>query len=352
MTSTSIAVVGLGAWGAALAKLLVRNGHFVRLWGSSPGQRARLRRDQSTHWAHPAIKIYDDMDALLHETSRFLIAVPSRSFRATMRELRHARIETIAWATKGLEPNSGKLLSEIIDEVLGPGHSGAVVSGPTFASEVALDLPSALTVASCSETTAATAADWFRNDRMMVQTSRDIIGVQIGGTAKNVIAIAAGISDGLGFGANARAAIITRGLEEIIRLGVAMGARLETFQGVAGIGDLVLTCTNDASRNRRVGLGLGLGERLTDVQAGIGQETEGITAARELRRLAQRFGISMPVVEQVCRVLFEQASPSKAMAQLFRSQPRIEPQTTDMQTLLPRASLAHEHSPRIGIFAD
>ena len=348
MTSTSIAVVGLGAWGTALAKLLVRNGHFVRLWGSSPGQRARLRRDRATHWAHPAIRVEEDLHTLMRETSRFLMAVPSRSFRATMRELRPARFATIAWASKGFEPNSGLLLSEVVDEILGSGHAGAVVSGPTFASEVALDLPSALTAAATDAAFGDELAKALHSPTFRVYTGDDLIGVGVGGAVKNVIAIAAGISDGLGFGANARAAIITFGLEETMRLGVAMGACPETFQGVAGIGDLVLTCTNNASRNRRVGLGLGRGERLADVQAGIGQETEGVTTARELRHLARRFGIAMPVVEQVCRVLFEQASPGEAMARLFRIRPRIEPQSADARLV----NLGMSDPQRTGIYAD
>jgi glycerol-3-phosphate dehydrogenase (NAD(P)+) len=301
MTSESVAVIGIGNWGIALTKLLVRNCHSVRLWGSRPGQRARLLRERDNKMAHAAIAIEADMDVLRREASQFLIAVPSRSFRAVLRELRPAKHVTV-----------------------GPDCKCAAVSGPTFASEITRGLPGALTVASRRHAVASMVAGWFRNDRMMVHTSRDVVGVQIGGATKNVIAIAAGISDGLGFGANARAALITRGLDEVMRLGIAMGGQPETFHGFAGIGDLVLTCTDDSSRNRRVGLGLGRGERLGAILAQIGQETEGVAAARELHHLARRYRIEMPIVEQVYRVLYEDASPRVSIETLFRSRPRRE----------------------------
>lgn len=333
MTSESVAVIGIGIWGAALTKLLVRNGHSVRLWGSSPQQRARLLRERDKKMAHAAIAIETDLEILRREASQFLIAVPSRSFRAVLRELRPAKHVTLAWATKGLEPGSSLLLSEVIEQEVGPDCKCAVASGPTFASEVTRGLPGALTVASRRHTVASMVAGWFRNDSMLVHTSRDLVGVQIGGASKNVIAIAAGISDGLGFGANARAALITRGLDEVMRLGNAMGGRPETFHGFAGIGDLVLTCTDDSSRNRRVGLGLGRGERLGAVLGQIGQETEGVATARELHHLARRCRVEMPIVEQVYRVLYEDASPRVSIETLFRSRPRREPLPAGPQVL-------------------
>ncbi|MFN0313738.1 MAG: NAD(P)H-dependent glycerol-3-phosphate dehydrogenase [Burkholderiales bacterium] len=339
MTPESIAVFGLGAWGSALAKLLVRNGHSVRLWGSSSGQRARLQRDWTGEKAHRAVSVEDDLGVLMAQASHFLIAVPSRSFRATLSALRPAKHATMVWATKGFEAGSGKLLSEVMDEEHGPYRLSAAVSGPTFASEIARDLPASLTVASRHDATASMVAGWFRNDRLLVHTSRDVAGVQIGGATKNVMAVVTGISDGLGFGANARAALITRGLEEITRLGVAMGARTETFQGFAGIGDLVLTCTDDSSRNRRVGLGLGRGGKLSDVLAQIGQETEGVAAAREIYHLARRFKIEMPVVEQVYRVLYEDKPPQAAIKALFRGEP-AQREPMGRQVLPLRARLA------------
>lgn len=344
MTPESISVFGLGAWGSALAKLLVRNGHSVRLWGSSPGQRARLHREGIKEPAHPAIRIEADLDVLMRESSHFLIAVPSRSFRATLSALRPAKYATLAWATKGLEPGSGKLLSEVMDEVLGRGRVRAAISGPTFASEITRGLPAALTVASHHNEVASMIAGWFRNDCTLVHTSRDLVGVQIGGATKNVMAIVAGISDGLGFGANARAALITRGLDEVMRLGVSMGGERETFQGFAGIGDLVLTCTDDSSRNRRVGLGLGRGENLADIVAHIGQETEGVAAARELHQLARRLKVEMPIVTQVYRVLFEGASPKDSIETIFRDQARPGPVLSRPQVLPLRPRLVSQNA--------
>jgi glycerol-3-phosphate dehydrogenase (NAD(P)+) len=230
----------------------------------------------------------------------------------------------VAWATKGLEPGTGKLLSQAAAEVLGGTGELGVISGPSFAREVAMGLPTALTVAAEREETAQVIAQWLRNSRLRVYTSGDMAGVQLGGAIKNVIAIAAGISDGLGFGANARAALITRGLAELTRLGVAMGGRPETFMGLAGAGDLVLTCTDDASRNRRLGLGLGRGRNLAEILAGIGQEVEGVATARELYHLALKRGVEMPITEQVYRVLYEGVPPQEAVETLLRREPKQE----------------------------
>jgi len=201
-----------------------------------------------------------------------------------------------------------------------------VVSGPTFAREVALNMPSALTVASDNVKVTEEVASWLRNERVRVYTSGDIAGVQLGAAIKNVMAIAAGISDGLGFGANARAALITRGLAELTRLGVAMGGKAETFMGLTGAGDLILTCTDDSSRNRRVGLALGRGQKLPEILAELGQEAEGVATARELYQLAMKLDVDMPITEQVYRVLYENLAPHAAVEALLRREPRQENQ--------------------------
>jgi glycerol-3-phosphate dehydrogenase (NAD(P)+) len=230
----------------------------------------------------------------------------------------------VAWATKGLEPGSGKLLSDVLVEVLGARTAHGVISGPSFAVEVARGLPTALTVAAPSAEVAEAIAGWLRDDHMRVYTSQDVAGVQLGGAVKNVIAIAAGISDGLGFGANARAALITRGLAEITRLGVAMGGRPETFMGLAGAGDLILTCTDNTSRNRRLGLGIGEGRAPRTVLTELGQEAEGFATAREVHELAERIRVEMPICEQVYRVLYDGLAPQAAVEALLKREPKAE----------------------------
>ena len=328
----AIAVLGAGSWGTALALLLARNGHAALLWGNDPAGQARLEQERENRAYLPGIPFPEKLHPVelltdaAKDTSRFLIAVPSHAFRATLKALQPLLPEQaiLAWATKGLEPGSGKLLSQVAVEVLGNRHSLAVVSGPTFAREVALNLPSALTVASESEATSEAVASWLRNDRVRVYTSRDVAGVQWGGAIKNVMAIAAGISDGLGFGSNARAALITRGLAELTRLGMAMGGQKETFMGLAGAGDLILTCTDNASRNRRVGLALGQGKKLPDILSELGQEAEGVATTRELYQLAMKSNVEMPITAQVYRVLYENLSPQNAVEALLKREPRQE----------------------------
>lgn len=328
----TVAVLGAGSWGTALGMLLARNGYPTRLWGNDAGQLARLEHERQNSVHLPGIPFPADLQVreLLADAakscSRFLIAVPSHAFRATLAAL-HPLVSgeaVIAWATKGLEPGSGKLLSQVAVEILGEENSLAVVSGPTFAREVALNMPTAITAASKDDRAAEEVASWLRNERVRVYTSRDVAGVQLGGAIKNVMAIAAGISDGLGFGANARAALITRGLAELTRLGVAMGGQKETFMGLAGAGDLILTCTDNASRNRRVGLALGQGRKLSQILAELGQEAEGVTTARELYQLAKQLRVEMPITEQVYRVLYENLPPQTAVEALLKREPRQE----------------------------
>jgi glycerol-3-phosphate dehydrogenase (NAD(P)+) len=255
-----------------------------------------------------------------------LIAVPSQSFRDTLRGIApHIQSDArIAWATKGLEPGTRKLLHEVAADELGVDRPVAVISGPTFASEVAKGLPTAVTVASRDPDTARYFAARLRDTTFRAYTSDDLVGVELGGAVKNVLALAAGIADGLGYGANTRAALITRGLAEMMRLGVALGGYPETFMGLAGLGDLVLTCTDDQSRNRRVGLALGRGKSLEQAIADVGQAVEGVKTAPEIHALAATLKVEMPIIEQICRVLFEGLDAAESVKTLLTREPKAE----------------------------
>ena len=330
-----LAVLGAGAWGTALAILIARNGRSGLLWGHDPARSMRMEQERANTRYLPGFPFPENLTATAdlarcaRECDEFLVVVPSFAFRATLAALAQARTDVsrpalVAWGTKGLEPGSGKLLSEVAAEVLGARAAFGVVSGPTFAEEVARGLPTALTAAASRPEIANGIAEWLRNERVRVYTNDDVLGVQLGGAIKNVMAIAAGISDGLGFGANARAALITRGLAELTRLGVALGGKPETFMGLTGVGDLILTCTDNQSRNRRVGMGLGGGRPLADILAGLGQEAEGVRTARELHQLAQRRGVDMPITRQVYRVLYEALPAQEAVEALLSRDPRHE----------------------------
>lgn len=328
---SDIAVFGAGSWGTALAISMARNGHNVTLWGHDAAHMAKMAHEGENHIYLPDIKfpenlqISDNLSETSSKISRWMVVVPSHAFRATVAALApNATGDTIiSWATKGLEPGTNKLLSDIVNEEC-PGVKNGVISGPTFAREVAQGLPTALTVAAEAEEIADEIATWLRSDRVRVYTNADVIGVQMGGAIKNVMAIAAGISDGLGYGANARAALITRGLAELSRLGAAMGGHAETFMGLTGVGDLVLTCTDDLSRNRRVGLGLGQGKKLAEILAALGQEAEGVSTAKELHKLALSKDVEMPITEQVYRVLYESVTAEEAVGALLKRDPRAE----------------------------
>ena len=336
MTATqknkSVAVLGAGSWGTALAILLARNGADTYLWGHDSARMARMAHERQNGVYLPGIEfpaslsIREDLAELASEIERFLVVVPSHAFRQTLKAIKPSLTANteIAWATKGLEPKTHKFLSQVIEEELGANVRTAIVSGPTFAREVAQNLPTAVTAASVDEAVAEEVANWLRNDRFRVYTSTDVTGVQLGGAIKNVIAIAAGISDGLGFGANARVALITRGLAELTRLGTVIGGQPETFMGLAGVGDLILTCTDDQSRNRRVGIALGQGRKLVEILGEIGQEAEGVNTARELLTLAQENGIDMPITEQTARVLVSECSPHEAVEALLSREPKAE----------------------------
>jgi glycerol-3-phosphate dehydrogenase (NAD(P)+) len=329
-----IAVLGAGSWGTALAILLARNGHGVALWGRSREQMSamskqrRNRRYLPDHEFPDGLDATADLNAALARAAVVLVAVPSHAFGELC-----ARVEQhvpdlggLFWATKGFEPGSGRLLHEVAEDATASRIPTAVLSGPTFANEIARGLPAAVSCASSSADFAERVADLFRNDRFRVYTSTDIVGVEIGGAVKNVLAIAAGIADGLGFGANTRAALITRGLREIVRFGSAMGGQPESFMGLAGLGDLVLTCTDDQSRNRRFGLALAGGLSLEEAERSVGQVVEGISAAREVMRQANKLAVEMPIAEQVERVLHEGVAPVDAVHALLARPPGTESQ--------------------------
>ncbi len=325
MQTPSIAVIGAGSWGTALAILLSRNGQAPTLWGRDPAHLAQLDAERCNHRYLPGysfppqLRVCRDFAEAIGAARDILIVVPSRGFHDVLRALAGSAMtgKRVAWATKGFEPESGQLLHEVLAEVLGPNTPCAVLSGPTFAAEVARGLPAAVTVASQRLDLARDLSVRFHNPRFRVYTSDDIIGVEVGGAVKNALALAAGIADGLGFGANTRAALITRGMAELMRLGVALGGRRETFMGLTGLGDLVLTCTDDQSRNRRAGLVLGRGGSLADAQASVGEVIEGVWAAREIARIARRLGVEMPITEQVNEILYQGRDPRDAVRALL-----------------------------------
>lgn len=329
---SSFAVLGAGSWGTALAMLLATNGHPTRLWGRNAEQMQVMSQQRCNQRYLPGIKLPDglsptaDLATALNGADNILIAVPSYAFRCSLQAIApHITNATkLAWATKGLEPGSKKLLHEMVTEELGKNIPTAVISGPTFAKEVALHLPTAVTVASNDAATAQHFASCLHSNSFRAYTSDDVIGVEIGGAVKNVLALAAGIADGLGYGANTRAALITRGLAEMMRLGVAMGGQQETFMGLAGLGDLVLTCTDNQSRNRRVGLALGQGQTLEQAIAGIDQVVEGVRSAPEINELARSLYVDMPIVDQVYKVVCGKLAPNKAVEQLLMREQKSE----------------------------
>jgi len=330
--ATIITVLGAGSWGSALAIQLARNGVATRLWGRNAAQMERMERERCNFTYLPEIRFPECLQATadfreaVSAGSALLVAVPSQAFRSTLQEIAPLLKDgaPLAWATKGLEPGAGKLLHQVVAEELGSAYPTAVISGPTFAAEVARGLPTAVTVASSNTEVAQFFAGCLHGAAFRAYTSNDVIGVEVGGAVKNVLAIASGIADGLGFGANTRAALITRGLAEMMRLGTALGAQPETFMGLAGLGDLVLTCTDDQSRNRRVGLSLGHGNSLDQTLKSIGQAVEGVKSAPEIIRVARQCNIEMPISEQVYRVLYENCSPHDAVAALLGREPKAE----------------------------
>ena len=320
-THKSVAVLGAGSWGTALAIHLARAGVDVRLWGNHPQHIEQLQRDRSNERYLPGIEfpptltLYTRLEEALKGELLVLVVIPSHAFRSFFHESSNLFHEdmSIAWASKGVEAGTGKLLHEVISEEIPQCKKLAVISGPTFAGEVARDMPTAITVASDTEAVANEWRDCLHTGYFRAYTSDDMAGVELGGALKNVLAIAAGIADGLGFGANSRAALITRGLTELMRLGEAMGCKRETFMGLAGLGDLVLTCTDDQSRNRQTGLLLARGLNKQEIAAEIGQEIEGVRTSQEAIRLAKKYNVELPIIEQVHKVLYEGFHPHDAV---------------------------------------
>ncbi|MDY0072034.1 MAG: NAD(P)H-dependent glycerol-3-phosphate dehydrogenase [Thauera sp.] len=325
-----IAVLGAGAWGTALAQAFSTR-HEVVLWGRNPRQLDELSETREHRRYLPGIRLHDELrfetnlaraasGADLH-----LVATPLAGLRACVRALHHAQPGTpLLWACKGLESGSGKLAHEIVADELGKQAPCGVLSGPSFAAEVARGLPAAITLAARDQDFARYWVSQLHQPRLRIYANSDLVGCEIGGAVKNVIAIAAGVSDGMGFGLNARAALITRGLAEISRLALALGARSETLMGLAGMGDLILTCTGDLSRNRRVGLALARGLQLAEILQELGQVAEGVSSAAEVVALAHRHQVEMPLCEAVNALLHHGLNASQAVERLLARDPRHE----------------------------
>lgn len=326
-----VLVIGAGSWGTALAVLLARHGHPVLLWGRGGEHMARLAAERRNERYLPGVAfpanlaVESDLAAALRQAGDVVLAVPCHALRPTLERMAAcAPPLRIALACKGIETDTLLLPHQIVEACLGVKATTAVISGPTFANEVAAGLPTAVVVACEDRDFARDLAGRLHGGAFRAYRGDDVIGVEVGGAIKNVLAIAAGISDGLGFGANSRAALITRGLAEIMRLGSALGARRETFMGLTGLGDLVLTCTQDQSRNRRLGLAIARGSGVEESVAAIGQVVEGVRTARAVKALAARQGIEMPISTQVARVLRGECSPREAVQALLAREPKAE----------------------------
>lgn len=335
----SITVLGAGAWGTALAIALAQR-HNVLLWGRNPDTMAAAAAQRENTAYLPGFSLPDTLtvsadfaraiahvttDAKASQSEALLIVASSvAGLRELAQQLQAFPIPNIVWLCKGFEENTRLLPHQIVRQVLGDGIPAAALSGPSFAQEVARGLPCALSVASahaglCEQVVAA-----VHGGNIRVYSTDDLVGVEVGGAVKNILAIATGVADGLGLGLNARAALITRGLAEITRLGVALGGRSETFMGLSGVGDLILTCTGDLSRNRRVGLGLAQGKPLASIVTELGHVAEGVRCAAAVRALAQECGIEMPITNAVAGVLFDGDSLRTVMELLLSRNPREE----------------------------
>lgn len=324
-------VLGAGSWGTALALHLARNPvHPVYLWGHRVEHIDRLKQNRINQRYLPNCPFPDNLQAtsdlsFVKEMDTLLLVVPSSAFRQTLQLIKPylQPQQMVGWAIKGFDKQNNTLLSDVFAEYC-PNTPFAFIAGPSFAKEVAKGLPTAITVAGKTLESAKQFATYFHSQCMRTYTTEDYIGAQIGGAIKNVIAIATGISDGLGYGANTRAAIITRGLHEMSKIGKAVGARPETFMGLSGIGDLLLTCTDNQSRNRRMGLLLGEGKTIAEAQAIIGQTVEGISTASEALQFANRYKVRVPITEITHKILSQQISPQDAINQFISDGPKPE----------------------------
>jgi len=328
----SVAVLGAGSWGTALAALISRHGHPTVLWGRDPAMIAALNERHENPRYLPGIILPDtlrattDMAVAMRDAELVLVVVPSHAFGETLRALApyHRPGIGVAWATKGFEPGSGRFLHEVAIEVLGEDVPLAVVTGPSFAKEVAVGLPTALTVHGSVPVFAQQVADALHGPAFRAYTGEDMLGAELGGAMKNVLAVATGVADGMQLGLNARAGMITRGLNEMLRLNAAIGGKAETLMGLAGLGDLVLTCTGDLSRNRRLGLALGRGQTLQDAVREIGQVVESVQTADEVMRQAERHGIELPISSAVRAVLHGEITPADGLRQLLAREQKPE----------------------------
>ncbi|WP_028388148.1 NAD(P)H-dependent glycerol-3-phosphate dehydrogenase [Legionella fairfieldensis] len=329
MKKSTIAILGAGSWGTAVAIHLATCSNRVLLWGHNSQHTQTMIKQRCNERYLPGITFPDtlvpetDLKSCLKQASEVIVAVPSHAFASLLSQLEKPS-HGLAWLTKGIDPASYQLLSQLVAAKWGESYPIAIISGPSFAREVAKCLPTALTLASNNLPYQHSIQALLHHHNMRVYLSNDVIGVQLCGAVKNVLAIACGISDGLGYGANAKAALITRGLAEMRRLGHAMGAVAETFMGLAGVGDLVLTCTDDQSRNRRFGLELGRGIALQDAEQHIGQVVEGKYNAAQVCKLASQFKVEMPICTQVNALLQDKVTPQQAVNNLMSRSPRSE----------------------------
>jgi len=326
-----IAVLGAGAWGTALSLHLANSHQEVHLWEFDRDQVKLLQKDHTNErylsgfFFPENLTVYENLADAIKTVKTILVAVPSFAFKQTLLTLKPLINSdvSIVWATKGIDPESCELLHTIAKASLGA-RSFAVLSGPSFAKEVAKGLPTAVSLASNNTAFADELVKRFNQHAFRVYTSDDLVGVQLGGAVKNVIAIAIGLCDGLAYGANARCALITRGIAEIMRLGLAMGAKQETFMGLSGMGDLVLTCTDNQSRNRRFGLALGQGIEIDVAKKQIGQVIEGTHTVKQVIALANQYHVEMPICDMVNRILNNEISPKSAVLAFLSREPKSE----------------------------
>lgn len=328
----TIAVLGAGSWGTALAMQMARCGHSVRLWARDAEHAASLRAQRSNERYLPGLafpqglEAFDDLERTAASADEILVAVPSHAFTSIVTRIAQCLGpgQGLSWACKGLEPGTGRFLHSAAEDILGASVPLAVVTGPSFAVEVARNLPTAVTVAATEAAYGQRVASMLHGGSFRAYTSADIVGAELGGAVKNVLAVATGICDGMGLGNNARAALITRGLAEMMRLGQAMGAQPGTLTGLAGMGDLVLTCTGDLSRNRRLGLALGAGQSVEQALEEIGQVVEGIGTSEEVWRLSQQHQAELPISEQVYGIIHKGWDPNEGVRRLLAREPRPE----------------------------
>jgi len=325
-----LAVLGAGAWGTALA-VTFSSRHVVALWARDAQQCMAMRSTRVNRRYLPDIALPDtlaitsDLGEALAGKEAAIVAVTTNGLRDTLRALvAQGNPPPLIWVCKGFEAGSCRLAHQVADEELPASLPRGVLSGPSFADEVARGIPAAVTLAATDSEFAARMAQALHSMRLRVYSTDDVVGVEVGGAVKNVIAIGAGISDGLAFGESARAALVTRGLAEITRLGLRLAGRLETFMGLSGVGDLILTCTGSLSRNRRVGLRLAAGQQLPDILRELGHVAEGVHSAREVSRLAGSLSVDMPIVSAVCRVLYDGLGPQAAVDELLSRDPKRE----------------------------